>query len=102
MQVVDFGKLSFKEQIRTVYDAAVLAGISGSDLINAIFLPSRGVLVEIDPANRGAQVCNPALLHSPLIYLCLHCVRDSGVELLTSLLCTCGGWACACAVYAAC
>ena len=56
VQVVDFGKLSFVEQIRTVHDAAVLAGISGSDLINAIFLPSRGILVELDPANRGAQV----------------------------------------------
>ena len=56
MQVVDFGKLSFVEQIRTVHDAAVLTGISGSDLINAIFLPSRGILVELDPANRGAQV----------------------------------------------
>ena len=66
--MVDFGKLSFQEQVRTVHDAAVLAGISGSDLINAIFLPSRGVLVEIDPSNRGAQVVLPELLHSLLIF----------------------------------
>ena len=55
---MDLGALSFAEQIKTVHDAAVLAGISGSDLINGIFLPSQGAVVEIDPANRGAQVPN--------------------------------------------
>ena len=61
-QVVEFGKLSFADQIRTVHDAAVLAGISGSDLINAIFLPRQGVLVEMNPLNRGAQVPSPGFL----------------------------------------
>ena len=55
-QVVNLGALTFVEQIRAVHDAAVLTGISGSDLVNGIFLPSRGVLVEVDPQNRGAQV----------------------------------------------
>ena len=67
--MVDFGQLSFAEQIRTVHDAAVLAGVSGSDLINAAFLPPRGVLVEMDPQNRGAQVSPCVLCHMETILL---------------------------------
>ena len=59
MQIVNFGEISFEEQLKAVHDAAVLTGIHGSDLLNAIFLPSRGALVEIAPQNRGAQVCPP-------------------------------------------
>ena len=57
VQIVNFGEISFEEQLKAVHDAAVLTGIHGSDLLNAIFLPSRGALVEIAPQNRGAQVC---------------------------------------------
>ena len=70
LQVVEFGKLSFADQIRTVHDAAVLAGISGSDLINAIFLPRQGVLVEMNPLNRGAQVYKLIISHQQVYYLC--------------------------------
>lgn len=55
-QIVDFGSLSFADQLQAVQGAAALVGVSGSDLINGIFLPLTGVLVEILPANRGHQV----------------------------------------------
>ena len=58
-QVMDFGKHSFQEQLEAVRGASALVGISGSDLVNGIFLPSHGAVVEILPSNRGHQVCTP-------------------------------------------
>ena len=55
MQVLDFSKLSFAEQVRAVHDAAVLAGISSSELVSSIFLPAKGVLLEISLQPRSAQ-----------------------------------------------
>ena len=59
LQIVNFGEIPFADQLKAVHDAAVLTGIHGSDLLNAIFLPSRGALVEIAPQNRGSQVLPP-------------------------------------------
>ncbi|KAK9794067.1 hypothetical protein WJX73_004083 [Symbiochloris irregularis] len=61
VQVVDFGKLSFANQLQAVSNATILAGISGSDLINAVFLPRGAGLVEILPQVRGHQVVNVEL-----------------------------------------
>ena len=57
MQIVDFGASTFEEQLRSVHGAAGLVGVSGSDLINGIFLPRQGAVLEILPTNRGHQVC---------------------------------------------
>ena len=59
VQVVDFGELSFAEQLQAVSNATLLAGISGSDLMNAVFLPRGAGMVEILPQVRGHQVQDP-------------------------------------------
>ncbi len=61
VEIITFGSLPFKEQIATVSDAAGLVGISGSDLVNAMFMPDGAALVEIFPLNRGVPIINPEL-----------------------------------------
>lgn len=57
-QIVDFGALGFHAQLQAVHGAAALVGVSGSDLVNGIFLPRKGAVVEISPASRGHAVVN--------------------------------------------
>ena len=61
MQTVTFGSLTFKQQIAAVSDVAGLVGISGSDLVNAMFMPDGAALIEIFPLNRGVPIVNPEL-----------------------------------------
>ena len=59
--LVTFGDLTFKQQLRAVSDAAVLVGVTGSDLVNLAFLPLSGSIVEIFPVVQGEQVFTPEL-----------------------------------------
>ena len=59
--IVTFGDLTFKQQLEAVSDAAVLVGVTGSDLINLVFLPISGSIVEIFPVAQGQQVFTPEL-----------------------------------------
>ncbi|KAK9835850.1 hypothetical protein WJX74_009329 [Apatococcus lobatus] len=61
VQTVTFGSLTFKQQIAAVADVAGLVGISGSDLVNAMFMPDGAALIEIFPLNRGVPIVNPEL-----------------------------------------
>ena len=61
VDIVTFGLLSFREQIAAVSDAAGLVGISGSDMVNAMFMPDGAALIEIFPLNRGVPIINPEL-----------------------------------------
>ena len=58
---VTFGELTFTQQLQAVSDAAVLVGVTGSDLINLVFLPITGSVVEIFPVAQGNQVFTPEL-----------------------------------------
>ena len=58
---VTFGNLTFNQQLEAVSDAAVLVGITGSDLMNLVFLPISGSIVEIFPVAQGRQVFTPEL-----------------------------------------
>ena len=60
-QVVTFGDLSFEDQVRLTASADVLVGITGSDLVNMMFLPLSGSLVEIFPSLDHEQVFVPEL-----------------------------------------
>ena len=59
--LVVFGDLTFAQQLQAVSDAAVLVGVTGSDLINLVFLPFTGSIVEIFPVAQGKQVFTPEL-----------------------------------------
>ena len=59
--LVTFGDLTFKQQLQAVSDAAVLVGVTGSDLVNLAFLPLSGSIVEIFPVVQGQQVFTPEL-----------------------------------------
>ncbi len=59
--IVTFGDLTFKQQLEAVADAAVLVGVTGSDLMNLVFLPVSGSIVEIFPVAQGQQVFTPEL-----------------------------------------
>ena len=59
--IVTFGKLTFQQQLEAVSDAAVLVGVTGSDLMNLVFLPISGSIVEIFPVAQGQQVFTPEL-----------------------------------------
>ena len=59
--LVTFGDLTFTQQLSAVFDAAVLVGVTGSDLINLVFLPVTGSVVEIFPVAQGQQVFTPEL-----------------------------------------
>lgn len=60
---VSFGDLSFADQLHAVSDAAVLVGVTGSDLVSLVFLPTNAAIVEIFPVAQGAQVFTPELWH---------------------------------------
>lgn len=62
-EAVTFGDLSFSDQMKVVSDAAVLVGVTGSDLVSLIFLPTDAVIVEIFPVAHGEQVFTPELWH---------------------------------------
>lgn len=59
--IVTFGNLTFQQQLKAVSDAAVLVGITGSDLMNLVFLPISGSIVEVFPVAQGQQVFTPEL-----------------------------------------
>lgn len=61
--MVTFGDLSFADQLHAVSDAAVLVGVTGSDLVNLVFLPSNAAVVEVFPVVKGQQVFTPELWH---------------------------------------
>ena len=62
-ELVTFGDLSFADQLKIISDAAVLVGVTGSDLVSLIFLPINAVIVEIFPVAQGEQVFTPELWH---------------------------------------
>ena len=59
--VVCFGELSFADQVRAAAHADVLVGVTGSDLINLMFLPQYGSIVEVFPALDTDVVFTPEL-----------------------------------------
>ena len=59
--LVSFGDLTFTQQLQAVSNAAVLVGVTGSDLINLVCLPITGSIVEIFPVAQGKQVFTPEL-----------------------------------------
>ena len=61
--LVTFGELSFADQLKIVSDAAVLVGVTGSDLVSLVFLPVNAAVVEIFPVAAGHQVFTPELWH---------------------------------------
>lgn len=60
---VVFGDLSFADQLHVVSDAIVLVGVTGSDLVNLVFLPLSAAVVEVFPVVNGHQVFTPELWH---------------------------------------
>jgi len=42
----------------------VLVGVTGSDLVNLVFLPTNAAIVEVFPVVQGVQVFTPELWHS--------------------------------------
>lgn len=63
VSLVTFGDLTFQQQLHAVQDAAVLVGVTGSDLVNLVFLPLVATVVEIFPTAQGVQVFTPELWH---------------------------------------
>ena len=59
--VVSFGELAFADQVRAAARADVLVGVTGSDLINLMFLPRYGSVVEVFPALSTDVVFTPEL-----------------------------------------
>ena len=59
--VVSFGELAFADQVRAAAHADVLVGVTGSDLINLMFLPRYGSIVEVFPALDTNVVFTPEL-----------------------------------------
>lgn len=59
--VACFGELAFPDQVSIASHADVLVGVTGSDLINLMFLPLHGSIVEIFPAHNGESVFTPEL-----------------------------------------
>lgn len=49
LKVVDFAKMSFKEQINLIGNTDVLIGVHGNGLSHTLFLPSNACLIEIFP-----------------------------------------------------
>ena len=61
VKVITFGELEFHQQVQTVAAADVLVGITGSDLVNLMFLPLTGSIVEIFPSMERENVFVPEL-----------------------------------------
>jgi hypothetical protein len=51
LQVVDFARISFQEQINIVGNTDVLIGVHGNGLSHTLFLPSTACVIEIFPPN---------------------------------------------------
>lgn len=49
LDVVNFGNMSFSEQLRSVVHSAVLVGIHGANLVNTLYAPRGAHLIEIFP-----------------------------------------------------
>lgn len=49
LDVVNFGNMSFSEQLRSVVHSAVLIGIHGANLVNTLYAPRGSHLIEIFP-----------------------------------------------------
>eukprot|EP00170_Pyropia_yezoensis_P007442 contig_30487_g7465 len=49
LDVVNFGNVSFSEQLRSVVHSAVLVGIHGANLVNTLYAPRGAHLIEIFP-----------------------------------------------------
>ena len=62
-EIVTLGDLSFADQLNIISDAAVLVGVTGSDLVSLVFLPINAAIVEIFPVAQGEQVFTPELWH---------------------------------------
>ena len=62
-ELVTFGDLSFADQLKIISDAAVLVGVTGSDLVSLVFLPTNAAIIEIFPVAQGEQVFTPELWH---------------------------------------
>ena len=60
-EVVTLGDLPFNDQVKLVGSADVLVGITGSDLVNLMFLPAEGSIVEIFPTLGGEGIFIPEL-----------------------------------------
>jgi len=65
--VVCFGDLTFPEQVKVAAQADVLVGITGSDLINLMFMPRYGSVVEIFPALLSGESYTPEC-YTPELY----------------------------------
>lgn len=61
VDVVTLGSLSFVEQVELVSAADVLVGITGSDLVNLMFLPKTGSIVEVFLMHQGEESFVPEL-----------------------------------------
>lgn len=61
VKIVSFGELDFPRQVQAAAAADVLVGVTGSDLVNLIFLPPTGSLVEIFPSLNHDRVFVPEL-----------------------------------------
>jgi protein O-GlcNAc transferase len=60
LQVVDFGKMSYRAQIESVISCQVFVGVHGAGLSHALFLPQNGVLLEAPAPGRGNHFPNIA------------------------------------------
>jgi len=49
VKTVKFGQLSYKEQVQSMHDSAIMIGMHGADITNAMFLPEGGAVIEINP-----------------------------------------------------
>ena len=63
VSIVTLGDLPFEQQLEAVQDAAVLVGVTGSDLVNLVFLPLVATIIEVFPMVQGVQVFTPELWH---------------------------------------
>ena len=61
VEVVSLGELPFPQQVSTISAADVLVGITGSDLVNLMFLPPQGSVIEIFPSLDHQGVFIPEL-----------------------------------------
>jgi len=49
VQTVEFGKLSFAEQVKLMHSSGILISIHGADCTNLMFLPDKAVFIEVNP-----------------------------------------------------
>ncbi|XP_022243533.1 EGF domain-specific O-linked N-acetylglucosamine transferase-like [Limulus polyphemus] len=49
VELIDFSKMSFQEQVNKVQDYDILVGINGAGLTNALYLPNHSVAIQLIP-----------------------------------------------------